>query len=331
MIPFCSLEFDGLPSDIVTNHLKKATVSLVRSKQPDKLSIVLADPGGLLPQVRKGASATCEIGYLSPTGEKKSRIHGPFKVDGFGRGDQGQNEEFHINATSIDFRSKAKGRETRTHKNKSVPEILKAEGAAAGFEVIVSPEFEEFIYPSWPRTGQSFMQIVSEFAETFDAIEKYADNKLLFLSREGGFNAFGDPLSHRLTRNDLIKCWVEVNFRNSYGGVKATYRDHDTGEQKVEKAELDPNDPWYEHRKLFPNKKIAKAAASAKAKQLKRDEKTLNFQTKIGDPDLIENVDLTIADWNADTNGLWVTDTVTHTYDAENDGYMTEGTGKTKA
>ena len=77
MEPFCILEFDGAPSDVVTQNLKKATVTLNSGKDPDKIDIELSDPFSQLPRPREKAKIYCTIGYKGG----KRRKHGPFVVD----------------------------------------------------------------------------------------------------------------------------------------------------------------------------------------------------------------------------------------------------------
>lgn len=318
MIPFCKLEFDGAPSDLVTQHLKDVTINLNTGETPDKIDITLADPLAQLPRPRAKAKIFCTLGYVGG----KSRKHGPFISDEYSSGfASGEGDFLKIVGTSADFQSGIKGRATKTHKDTTLGAIIQAEASASDFEAYVSPDLGNFEYEHFFRGEKSFMQMISELAETHDAIEKYKDGKVLFMSRNGGISVSGQPLFHQLSRDELEDWTFNEKLRNNYGGVKAATRDHDKGKRTVVKEPLNEGDPWYEHRKLFPNEKIAKTAAKSKAKQLKREEKTLSIIAKIGDPDLLEMIDLTLSGCSPEADQTWVTKSATHTYNAENEAY----------
>lgn len=318
MTPFCKLEFDGAASDLVTEHMKDVTINLNTGETPDKIDITLSDPLAQLPRPRAKAKIYCTLGYVGG----KSRKHGPFISDEYSSGfETGEGDFLKITGTSADFQSGIKGRATKTHKDTTLGKIIQAEASASNYDAYISSDLASFEYEMFFRGEKSFMQMVSELAETHDAIEKYRDGKVLFMSRSGGISMSGQKLFHTLSRDELEGWNFNEKLRNNYGGVKAATRDHDKGKRKVVKEPLNDSDPWYEHRKLFPNEKIAKTAAKSKAKQLKRDEKTLSITTKIGDPDLLEMIDLTLSGCSPEADQTWVTKSATHTFNAENEAY----------
>jgi uncharacterized protein len=327
MIPFCELEFDGASSQVVTSHLLSATVTLESGGDPDKIEVRLADPGAKLPRPREGAKIFCTMGYRGG----RSRKHGPFAVDEYGgEFSEDDGEYLTITGTSVDFMSGAKNRATRTHKDTTLGDILKAEAGAEGFKAIISPALKAFKYPHFMRGERSLMQMVGELAEVHDAIEKYKDGKVYFLARAAGVDLAGNLLSHSLGR-DALKGWSwKRNFRNNYAGVKASSRDHDKGKRKVVKAPLDKGAPWYEYRKEFPNEQLAEQAAKSKAKQLSRAEKQLEFTCKCGDPDVLEQVVLTFPGVSPEVSGSWIVKQAVHEFDADAESYNTSGTAEMK-
>jgi phage protein D len=327
MTPFCKLEFDGAPSQLVTDHLISVNIVLNSGKDPDKIDVKLSDPFSQLPRPRDKAKIYCTLGYIGG----KKRKHGPFIVDEYaGDFDEDIGEFLSIKGTSVDLQSKIKNRATKTHKKKTLGDIIKAEAGAEGFGAYVSPDIASFYYKHFHRGEKSLMQMIGELAETHDGIEKYKDGKVFFMSRALGMTASGGLLQHTLSRSEL-KSWNWVRtFRNNYKGVKASNRDHDEGKRKVSKEPLGDGDAWYEIRKLFPNEELAKTAVKSKAKQLKRDERNITIKTKIGDPDLLEQVDLTLTGISPEVNMAWVTKTATHEYDADANGYNSEATCEMK-
>lgn len=327
MKPFCEIKIDGIAVEAVTNNLKSATVALNAGKTPDKVELLLADPLAQLPRPRAKAKITVVLGYY---GGLKSKF-GPFVVDQYsGEFDENVGDTLLIVGTSIDFNSLAKSRNSMTHKDTTLRDILQKEAKVAGFTAIVDDEFGNFPFAQFHRGELSFVQMASELAEEFDAIDKYEDKKLLFLSRTGGKNIFGDTVSLALTRDDLKKWkWVR-DFKADYKGVKASARDHDKGKRVVETAELDEGDAFYEIRKHFPNRNRAKNAANSKAKQLKRQKRTIDFTLRQGDPRIIASMDIGMNGLSAEANRTWVTKTVSHIYDFEAEGYDTQATAENK-
>lgn len=327
MTPFCKLTFDGAPSDVVTEALKTAKIDLNSGKEPDKIDITLSDPFSQLPRPRDKAKIYCTLGYVGGPKHK----HGPFIVDQYSGGfKESEGEILTISGTSVDLQSKIKSRATATHKEKTLGQIIKAEAGKAGFSAHVSPDLASYFYDHFTRGEKSLMQMIADLAEDHDAIEKYKDNKIYFMSRALGITASGAFLSHTLDRSELLEWdWVRT-FRNNYKGVKAASRDYDKAKRKVTKKPLSSGDAWYEIRKLFPNEKIAETAAKSKAKQLQRDERNLTIKTKRGDPSLLEQVDLTLTGISPEVNRAWITKTATHEYDAETNGYDSSATCEMK-
>ncbi|EFO31628.1 phage late control D protein (GPD) [Roseibium sp. TrichSKD4] len=314
MTPFCELTFDGASSDLVTTHLLKVDIVLNSGGDPDKITARLADPFAQLPRPREGAKIRATLGYV----EGRKRRFGPFICDGYSGGFEEESGEFlEIRGTSVDFRASAKHRATKTHKDTTLGQILKSEAKSAGFEAIVSPAFESVPYDHFFRGEKSLMQMVGELADLHDAIEKYEDGKILFLERGSALDLSGALRTHALTRDDLKSWNWSRDFRNNYAGVKTAYRDHDKGKRVVVKEKLDKGDPWYEHRKLFPDQKTATAAARSKAKQLNRKERQIEITCKCGDPDLLEQMNLTLTGLSPEADRDWLTTSVTHSFDAE--------------
>lgn len=328
MKPICELTFDGASSDLVTNHLKKVTIVLNSGSEPDTINVSLADPFGELPRPREGAKVFATLGYA----EGQKRKFGPFMVDQYGGSfDENEGEVLTITGTSVDFRSMVKDRKTATHKNKSLREILTAEAKKAGIDVEVADGVGDFVYDDFFRGEKSFYQMVGELAETHDAIEKYSGNKLVFLSRNGGIDINGGLLAHSISRDDLRGWSWTRDFQKNYGGVKASYRDHDKGNRVVKKTKVDPDGPFYEIRSLFPDEKTATLATQSKAKQLQRAKKKIHIVCKTGDINILEQVDLTIEGVSKEVDQPWITTSATHEYDAEAEGYTTEADCETKA
>lgn len=327
MKPFCKLKFDGAPSDLVTAALKNVKIDLNSGNEPDKIDITLADPFSQLPRPREKAKIYCTLGYE----DGPSKKHGPFIVDQYsGAFKSGDGETLSIAGTSVDLQSKIKSRATATHKKKTLGDIIQAEAGKAGFSAHVSDDLASYFYEHFTRSEKSLMQMIADLAETHDAIEKYKDGKVYFLSRAKGISASGALLTHTLDRSELEEWeWVRT-FRNNYKGVKAASRNYDKAKRQVTKEPLDKGDAWYEIRKLFPDEKIAKTAAKSKAKQLKRDERNLTIRTKVGDPNLLEQVDLTLEGISPEVNMAWITKTAHHEYDADTEGYNSEATCEMK-
>lgn len=327
MKPFCKLEFDGASSQLVTDHLLSATVTLESGGDPDKIDVRLTDPYARLPRPREGARIYCTMGYEGGA----QRRHGPFKVDQYGgEFSEGEGEFLDITGTSVDFMSGAKNRATQTHKDKSLADILKAEAGQAGFGAVVSPDFQGFQYPHFMRGEKSLMQMVGELAEIHDAIEKYKDDTVYFLSRAAGIDLAGNLLNHSLGR-DALKAWRWTrNFRNNYAGVKAASRDHDKGKRKVTKAPLGKGEAWYEIRKEFPTEQLAQTAARSKSRQLGRKEREIEITTKAGDPNVIEQVVMSFPGVSPEVSGSWIVTQAVHEFDAENEAYGTTATCEKK-
>ncbi|MBL4785474.1 MAG: hypothetical protein JKY49_08585 [Cohaesibacteraceae bacterium] len=323
MKAFCKLTFDGSPSELVTNHLLSVAITLNSGGEPDKLSIKLTDPQADLPRPRGKAKVLVTLGYS----ENNKRQFGPFMVDDYGSGkEEEESDVLEFTATSVDFNSKAKGRSTMTHKNTTLGDILKKEAANSDFILEVSAELAAFPYEHFVRGEKSLIQMVGELAGVHDAIEKYVGNKIIFMTRAGGVDIKGKPITHSLGRSELKAWGFKRNYRSEYKGVKAAYQDKKKGKRVVVKEQLDKGDAWYEHRKLFPTKKLAQTAAKSKTKQLKRKQKSLNITTKIGDVDILEQADLTFSEVSPDVDGVWSVTTVNHDYDAGEEAFQTSAT-----
>jgi phage protein D len=328
MKPICKISIDGQAVKVVTKNLVSATMTLNSGQTPDKIDIVLADPLAQLPRPRAKAKVMATFGYENGPQAQ----FGPFFVDSYSGGfaeDEGEN--LTISATSIDFNSKAKSRASKTHKDTTLGDIIQKEASEAGFSAHVDSDLSSFPIEIYNRDGRSFYQMIAELADEFDAIEKYENKKVLFLSRTGGVNIAGAAMAVKLDRHSL-KSWSWTrNFKADYKGVKATSQNYETGKKEIKTAELDEGDSFYEIRKLFPNSGRAAKAAQSKAKQLKRAKRQIEFELMQGNPALIALMDVTLSGLSEEANRTWVTKTATHQFNAADEGYRTTATAENKA
>ncbi|WP_068317562.1 phage late control D family protein [Polycladidibacter hongkongensis] len=320
MTPFCTLEWDGKPSQVVTDHLRSLSITLNSGKDPDKCEVTLADPLLQLPAPREKAELIVTLGYQGG----RQRRFGPFMVDQYVREISAEDSDtMVITCTSADFNGKGKQRRSASYENSALADILKSEAERDGYQVEIDPALGAFVYDHFFRDGQSLFQLIGEVAEVHDFIEKYSGKKIVLLANGGGKDIKGRELQHQLTRADVQTLTFTKDFKAQYGGVKAVAIDPKKGKRTSAKKELNKDDPFYEIRRLFPDKKVAEKAATSKAKQLKRAQKRISIKTRQGDPDLLEQIDLHLKGFASDIDDIWTPQTVTHDYNAETDGYST--------
>ncbi len=281
---------------------------------------MLADPFLQLPAPREKAELIVTLGYH----EGNQRRFGPFKVDQYTREVEAEEGDIMvITCTSADFNGKGKERRSASYENTSLGDIIRREAERDGYQVEIDPALGAFQYSHFSRDSQSLYQMIGDLADVHDAIEKYSGKKIVVLPIGGGKDIIGRELQHRLTRADIQSLSFTKDFKAQYGGVKAVAVDPKKGKRISAVKELNKDDPYYEIRRLFPDKKVAEKAAASKAKQLKRAEMRISIKTRQGDPDLLEQIDLHLIGIAPDIDGILTPVTVTHEYNAETDGYTT--------
>ncbi|WP_168464800.1 phage late control D family protein [Wolbachia endosymbiont of Ctenocephalides felis wCfeT] len=187
-----------------------------------------------------------------------------------------------------------------------------------GYGYKVAEEFENVLISHINQIEESDISLLTKIAIEREAIAKLAGGYIVFVPKGKAKLATGKVLgTTTITPQDVIN-W-KVHFTVSrYNSVIAKWHSYDSGKTTSETA--GSGSPSYTIQTPYSNAESALSAATAKLKQLKRNNATLDI-TMPGNPELLAEAKLSLLGFHQDIDGEWVIDRAEHVLDGS--GYRT--------
>ena len=175
------------------------------------------------------------------------------------------------------------------------------------------------VLPHYDQVGESDMNLLTRVAQTYGAIAKPADGRLVIAPRGESQTVSAQPLpSVSLTRADLTDWSVSLSKRSQFQSVQAKWFDKEAGTEKTVTSGV--GEPVMTLRHPFRTQAQAKDAADSEYRKGQRGSATLTASLP-GRTDIIAETPLVISGVRFGVDGRWVVERVTHTLDGG--GYRT--------
>jgi phage protein D len=286
----------------------------------DRLSLSLTDEGGTLELPRIGAELTAAIGWEGGTlYQSGAYVVDEIEIDGPDR-------MITVNARSADTRSggaavisSMKAARTRSWHDTTVGAIVQKIAAEHGFAASVDPTLAQIAIPHMDQTAESDANFLTRLGYDIGAAAKPTNGKLWFGDMGKGRPGPGAGRTVSISPAQVSNWSVTIGKRAKYGSIEAEWWDLVSGESKVERVAVGPG-PAHRLKKQFATATEARAAAAAKAKDMKRAANRLSI-AMVGEPSLLAECTLIVSGFRSGVDGTWVARKVVH--DLSNAGYRT--------
>lgn len=218
-----------------------------------------------------------------------------------------------IRARAADLVDDFKAPKTRSWNGKTLGDIVTTIASEYGMDARINEEFADYLVKHVDQTQESDGAFLSRLAETYGAVAKPGDGKLIFVPWGEGKLANGEEAPViALTLSDVTSWRASWAKRGDYGSATATYHDHDAGQPQTVKHDGGEGSE-YQIRRVYATESEARKAAQAQYESLKSGTFSLDL-TLPGRPDLFAECPLTLTDgFRPEIQGDWIIKSVTHT------------------
>lgn len=310
------IEADGRDvTAIIQDRLLSLTTDDNSGEQADELEIRLDDRGNLVEEPRRGAALTVHLGYM---GEELYPV-GRFVVDE--TWPEGPPDILMIKAKSADMKKGLKAARSRAWRETTLGEIVAEIAADNELEAAVADDLADIEIEHRDQTGESDLHFLTRLGRDYGAVAAPKGGKLVFAPAASGKSASGKALEPvTLDRRDLIS-WKGVTAdRDSYGTVRARYRD--MGSARTAYATAGGGEPVRTLRTTYPTQAAAEAAAKAEIARLGREQGGVELEM-YGRPEIAAQTPIILTGLRPSLSRRWVATTVQHRLDWESGGFVT--------
>lgn len=223
-----------------------------------------------------------------------------------------------IKAHATNLKLSLKEKVSRTWDQITLGNLVKEIAEKHGYGYKVAEELENVLISHINQIEESDISLLTKIAIEREAIAKLAGGYIAFIPKGKAKLATGKVLgTTTITPQDVIN-W-KVHFTVSrYNSVIAKWHSYEKAETISETA--GSGSPSYTIQTPYSTAESALSAATAKLKQLKRNNATLEI-TMPGNPELLAEAKLSLLEFHQDIDGEWVIDRAEHVLDGS--GYRT--------
>lgn len=183
----------------------------------------------------------------------------------------------------------------------------------------ISAELGSKVLPHYDQVGESDMNLLTRIAQTYGAIAKPADGRLVIAPRGESKTVSAQPLPGvSLTRQEITSWSVSISKRSQFKSVQARWFDKSAGAEKIITAGV--GEPVMSLRHPLHSEAQAKDAADSEYRKGQRGSSTLNASLP-GRTDIIAETPVSISGVRFGVDGQWVVERATHSLDGG--GYRT--------
>lgn len=300
---------------VFQDRLLSITVTDNSGEQADEIEIELDDRGNLVEEPRRGVVLTVHLGWMGEALEPVGR----FVVDE--AWPEGPPDILKIKGKSADMKRGLKATRTRAWRETTVGDIVGQIAGEHDLEAAVAGGLAGQAIDHLDQTNESDMHFLTRLGRDYGAVAAPKGGKLVFAPPASGQSASGEALEPvTLDRTDLIR-WSGVTAdRESYGTVRARYRD--MGAARTAYATEGGGDPVRTLRNTYPTEAEAKAAAKAEMARLGRAQGGVELEMA-GRPEIAAQTPITLTGLRPSLSRRWVATTVEHRLDWASGGFVT--------
>lgn len=312
-------------TNLVRDRLISITVTDNSGEQSDELELELDDRGYAIQEPRKGAEMIVHLGYV---GQPLHPV-GRFVVDE--AWPEGPPDVIKVKGKAADMRQGLKAAKNRAWRETTVGDIVSTIAGEHGLEPAVSADLAGRVIDHRDQAGESDLHFLTRLGRDHGAVAAPKGGRLVFAPPSTGVSASGQTLAEvTLDRRDLID-WKGVSAdRESYGSVRARYRD--VAAARTVYATSGGGDPVRTLRTTYADEATAKSAAEAELARLGRGTNGVEL-TMPGRPEIAAQTPIRLTGLRPSLSRRWIATTVTHRLDWESGGFVTtvsaNTTGKT--
>lgn len=298
---------------VIADRLLSLTITDERGDVSDAIVVEIDNRDGTVDMPPTGATLEPWLGFKE-TGLGQL---GVFTCDEVEIG--GSPRYLTIEGKAADMQQEMKAHKTRSWPDTTLGGIVSTIAGEHGLAPSTSADLASVAYTHIDQTDESDLHFLTRLGRAHNAVAKPTNRHLVMMPRGQARSASGLPLTPvLLTPADLAGSWnVRIQDRGKHGTVRAYWHNLDSA-QRV-RVEAGSGAPSFSIRDAFPTEAEARAAATAKLRELNRG--TATFQgTFIGRSTLAAEAPLTLSNFDPAANGEWIISRVTHSL-REDSGY----------
>ncbi|GHB34154.1 hypothetical protein GCM10007094_24040 [Pseudovibrio japonicus] len=314
MKPSLQLLLNG--ADITANlsqYLISATVVDVSGNNADTLDVVLTDPDRRIRAPREGQTLTA-VGRFGLA----NRVFGEFTIDQTTFSGDDSGDTIAINAQSLNPRSGAHQRRTKSYSQKDYPtygDILKELAGRMELKPAISDEISKEKNEFEAQTEESDIEFASRLGTSLDALVSSKKGRLIVAKRGKGEKTSGEPIPqvHVIYGFNVISYQVFSKDKPRYKKVRAKYYDRAKRKNVVVEEKTESKDGIdLDIREVFQSKAEAERAVKSKISEVSREEGDAEFVIH-GNVNVIAEGFALVA-IRPEIDGLWTIESVTNTF-----------------
>lgn len=314
--PTFRVEADGQDvTETFQDRLLSLTTDDNSGEQADELEIRLDDRGNMIEEPRRGAVLTVHLGYMG----KALYPVGRFTVDECWP--EGPPDILMIKGKSADMKKGLKASQTRAWRETTLGDIVAKIASDNEMEAAVADDLASIEIEHRDQTDESDLHFLTRLGKDYGAVAAPKGGKLVFAPAGTGQSASGKALEPvTLDRKDLIRWRGITADRDSYGTVRARYRD--IGAARTAFATAGGGDPVRTLRSTYPTQAAADAAAKAELARIGRAQGGVELEME-GRPEIAAQTPIILTGLRPSLSKRWVATTVQHRLDWESGGFIT--------
>lgn len=302
--PDFSLSADGNDiTAVIQRNLISLTLTDNAGNESDRLALDLSWPSSA-PTPAKGAVLRLGLGFNGELVDK-----GRFVLDEVTTSGPPRRVQIVANAAPMDNRKQPgslQTQKTRSWDDISLGDVLKTVAGEHGLIPRVSASLESIRITHIDQVAESDMNLVTRLAKRYGAVSKPANGYWLFLNEGEGKSASGKKMTNITIEPHEVTTWqCRFSSRNDVRRVVATYHDVETGDTK--EISIGTGDPEFKIVFKYPNYEEAKAAAMARAKQVRSGSDVLDITmpARCSLMNLVAEGPLTLKGFGDVEDGTW--------------------------
>ena len=314
---------DGI-SKAANDNVLSITVKDSRGTKGDTVTFKISNPDYRFSEPAEGTILTVSLGY-----EETGLVNmGTFMIDEVEHDEQQAifmtikaNAQFHHN-------NSVKAPRDKKYENKTLGAIFGEIAGRNGYASVIDPKIAGIKVTHVVQKSQSDTAFATELAAKYDSFVKYQDGKMIVRSGDTTEGRViikkGTPTTISaggLVIDTAIGIASKRKVRSKYKSVKCPWRNMDQGKTKYET--VGSGEPCYQiSGTKVHTKDEAKQLAGKKFAELERGTKELKTVKLPGNPNIRAEMQLITLNFHPNTNGNWIIEEVTHSYQSGG-GYTT--------
>lgn len=185
---------------------------------------------------------------------------------------EGPPMQMRLLASSIDFLSAFKAAVTKTWDSVTLGDIVTTLAKKYGYQPHITPDLKSIAIPHITQATESDLRFLTRLADTYGAVFKAVDKKIIFKPQGDGKSVSGVDLPVTTITPDMVSSWsLDERGRPMYGAVRAGYYDYDLA--LVKYVTVGTGDVKEELKTIY--KSELEATSHAKAQYKKRQMATI--------------------------------------------------------